>query len=39
MGKKTAGDRTIIQGKEKTDEYQRSKRNDTIYAAGIFSER
>ena len=38
MGKKTAGDRKIIQGKEKTDEYQRSKRNDTIYAAGVFSE-
>lgn len=36
MGKKTAGDRTIIQGKEKTNEYQRSKRNDTIYAAAYF---
>ena len=39
MGEKTAGDRKIIQGKEKTDEYQRSKRNDNTYAAGVFSER
>ena len=38
MGEKTAGDRKIIQGKEKTDEYQRSKRNDNTYAAGVFSE-